>query len=242
MYSGPLSHRITRGLLRQEMICLSSRMTRSEVKERSNPIPTASELKSSMTLNNRNVLPSSYWSFIKSIDRSWLMPSGTVSASGLSSTKRFRGLSRKLNSSIFVDAFHALVIPFKALNVAQLRLVQAKSQVPMVVCQTSQPVGHFDVLCVEFALITKARYADANRLARHPYAHTALARRRLGYLPSGRWPHHIFSNSFMRDIINAPMPPDLARHLQNVAVLTPSSRQISDNVRPTLTRLTGSTI
>ena len=78
MYSGPLSHRITWGLPRHEMICLSSRITRSEGNEKSTSTPMASGLKSSITLNNRNVLPSSSWSCMKSIDHTWLMPFGTV--------------------------------------------------------------------------------------------------------------------------------------------------------------------
>ena len=76
MYSGPLSQRITSGLPLQEMICLSSRITRYEGKEKSTSITTDSRLKSSMTLNNLNVLPSASWSCMKSIDHTWLIPCG----------------------------------------------------------------------------------------------------------------------------------------------------------------------
>jgi hypothetical protein len=43
-------------------------ITRSEGNEKSTSMPIASRLKSSMTLNNLNVLPSSNWSCMKSID------------------------------------------------------------------------------------------------------------------------------------------------------------------------------
>jgi len=41
MYSGPLSQRITCGLPRHEMICLISRITRSEGSEKSISMPMA---------------------------------------------------------------------------------------------------------------------------------------------------------------------------------------------------------
>ena len=53
----------------------------------------------------------------------------------------------------------------------------------MDVGQTQQPVGHFDVFRVEFALITKSRFADGKGLACHPYADTALTHSLL-YWPS----------------------------------------------------------
>lgn len=52
-YSGPLSHRMARGFPRQPMICLSVRITRSDGNEKSTSMPSASRLKSSITLNTR---------------------------------------------------------------------------------------------------------------------------------------------------------------------------------------------
>ena len=86
------SERVIREL---KQICLSSRITRSEGKEKSISMPMASRLKSSITLSNLNVLPSASWSCMKSIDHTWLMPCGTVNASGFSRTSRLRGLIRK---------------------------------------------------------------------------------------------------------------------------------------------------
>jgi len=92
------------------------------------------------------------------------------------------------------------LILFKAPDVAQIQVTQANAPVAVVVGQTQQPVGHFDVLCVEFALLTKARFADGTHLAGHPYARTALAHCSFGHLPSVRWPHHFFFERLRHDL------------------------------------------
>ncbi len=59
MYSGPFSQRITSGLPLQAMICVSTRITRYDGSEKSTSMPSASRLKSSMTLSNLMLRPSS---------------------------------------------------------------------------------------------------------------------------------------------------------------------------------------
>lgn len=81
------------------MICRRALITRSAGKEKSISMPNASRLKSSMTLNSLKLLPSSSWSYMKSMDQTSLMACGTLSGSGLSRTSRLRGLMRKFNSS-----------------------------------------------------------------------------------------------------------------------------------------------
>ena len=84
-------------------------------------------------------------------------------------------LDPQIELQLCVDAVHTLVIPLKAPDVAQIQVTQAKAPAAVVVGQTQQPVGHFGILCVEFALITKERFADGKYLAGHPYGRTALA-------------------------------------------------------------------
>ncbi len=121
--SGPLSALITAGLPRQAIIWSKLRITRSAGNEKPTSIPKASRLKSSITLNKRIDLPSSSWSCIKSIDQTWLMVSGTTKASGLSRTKRLRGLIRRLSSNslspkglpLVVNTVDPFAVPFEVL-------------------------------------------------------------------------------------------------------------------------------
>ena len=95
---------------------------------------------------------------------------------------------------LFVDAVQALVIPVKASDVAQIQVTQSKAPVAVVVGQAQQPVvGHIGVLCILGALVSVSPLAHAKLLARHPYAHTALAHCSFGHLQAVRWPHHFFS-------------------------------------------------
>ena len=58
MYSGPLALRITCGLPRQAMTCFRTLITRCAGSEKSTSIPSASRLKSSITLSSRMLRPS----------------------------------------------------------------------------------------------------------------------------------------------------------------------------------------
>ena len=57
------------------------------------------------------------------------------------------------------------VTPFKAPDVAQIQVTQARDPGAVVVGQTQQPVGQIGVLCVLRALAVIAPLADAKRLA-----------------------------------------------------------------------------
>src|SRR5690606_29890771 len=137
-----------------------------------------------------------------------------------------------------VDPVHALVVPAKAPDIAQVKKAQPKAPVAMVVRQTQQPVGDLLVLGIRLGNVPiaglaypKCRACQANRNA--AFLHGAL-----GHLAAARWPHHFFSrasatisalsfsstyilrsrafsasSSFIRAIIDTSMPPYLARHL-----------------------------
>jgi len=60
-------------------------------------------------------------------------------------------LDPQIELQLFVDAVHALVIPFKVPDVAQIQVTQAKAPVAMVVRQPQQPVlatSAFSASCV----------------------------------------------------------------------------------------------
>lgn len=69
VFSDLLSQCMTLGLPRQPMICFKVRITRSLGSEKSTAIPSASRLKSSITLNKRRLLPSYSLSCMKSMDQ-----------------------------------------------------------------------------------------------------------------------------------------------------------------------------
>lgn len=79
-------------------------------------------------------------------------------------------LDPQVELHLYVDKIHTLVIPLKAPDLAYIQVTQAKAQVAVVIGKKQLPVGHFDFLCAEFALIQKARCADDKSLAGHPYA------------------------------------------------------------------------
>lgn len=57
MYSGPLSQRIAYGLSRQVMICVSTLITQYAGSEKSASMPSASQLKSWLTLSSGMLHP-----------------------------------------------------------------------------------------------------------------------------------------------------------------------------------------
>ena len=62
------------------------------------------------------------------------------------------------------------MIPFKALDVTQIQIAQAKAPVSMVVGQPDQLRGHFIILSVALTLVAIAVLADAKRYTGKPYA------------------------------------------------------------------------
>jgi len=99
MYSGPSSQRNACGFPRQSMIWYSVRITLAVGSEKSTSIPSPSQLKSSITLNNRMPRPFSRLSCIKSINQVSLAAVGTDRASSFSRIIRFFGLMRRFNSN-----------------------------------------------------------------------------------------------------------------------------------------------
>ena len=66
------------------------------------------------------------------------------------------------------------MVPFKSLQVAQIRITKAKTPVAVVVSQLDQPRCHFLILCIELELVTVTRLTDPECLAGHPNANSAL--------------------------------------------------------------------
>ena len=75
---------------------------------------------------------------------------------GFFTNKPFARLDAQVELQLLVDAIHTLVVPFEALDVAQIQVTQAKAPVAMVVRQPQQPVGHFGILSIELALVAVA--------------------------------------------------------------------------------------
>src|SRR5476651_118387 len=137
-----------------------------------------------------------------------------------------------------VDPIDTLVVPLKALHVAQIQEAQAEAPIALIGRQTDQPVCNDFVLGIELGLVAKTRLADAKGqtsqtdrcapLVNHPARHLAALRWRYHFFASAsatisalrRSSAYIFlsrlfssSSSFIRAISEASMPPNLARHL-----------------------------
>jgi len=66
----------------------------------------------------------------------WLLPDNPLSR-----------LDPQVQFQFAIDAIHPLVIPSVALHVAQIQKAQPESPVPLVVGQTDEVVGDFNILC-----------------------------------------------------------------------------------------------
>ncbi|EFF45744.1 ISxac2 transposase [Xanthomonas citri pv. aurantifolii str. ICPB 10535] len=238
MYSGPLSQRITAGLPRHSMICSSDRITRADGSDRSTSIPSPSRLKSSSTLNSRKLRPSANWSCMKSIDPDLVDGLGHRQRLGPLTHQPLLRLDPQVQLQLAVDPVDPLVIPAKALHVAQVQVAQAKAPVAMGGRQADQPVGDPGVLLAGLGLVAEAGLAHREGLAGVADVRAPARDCRLGHLASLRWPHHFFasasfsrsvlscasayiflsrrfssSSSFMRATMDTSMPPNLLRHL-----------------------------
>src|SRR5471032_1317546 len=137
-----------------------------------------------------------------------------------------------------VDPVDALVVPLKALHIAQIQEAQAEAPVALIGGQTDQPVCDDLVLGVKLGLVTEAGLADAKRQASQADRCAPLVDHTARHLTALRWRYHFFarasatisalrrssayiffrrlfssSSSFIRAMSEASMPPNLARHL-----------------------------
>lgn len=83
-----------------------------------------------------------------------------------------------------VDAVDALVVPAKALHVAQIQEAQAKAPVAIGRGQAHQPVGDQGVLVRGLRLVAIARLTDLKRAARVPDVRSSACNRLSGHLPA----------------------------------------------------------
>jgi hypothetical protein len=74
-----------------------------------------------------------------------------------------------------VDAVHALLVPRKVLDVAQVQETQAKSPVLLVPSQALQPVGNLCIFVRQLGLIAETGLADRKIGAGLPDAGTLAA-------------------------------------------------------------------
>ena len=84
---------------------------------------------------------------MKSIDQHWLRVSGMARDSGLLPYDPLSRLDPQIEFEFAINAIHPLVIPSVALHVTQVQKAQPESPVALVVGQTEQVVGNFDILC-----------------------------------------------------------------------------------------------
>src|SRR5690606_1457454 len=101
------------------------------------------------------------------------------------------------------DAVDMLVVPAKALDVAQVQEAQAKAPVAIRRGQPHQPVGNPGVLLAGFRLVPVAGFTDLEGLAGMPNAGAPAFHYCSGHLPALRWPHHFFeSASLSRSVLS----------------------------------------
>ena len=152
----------------------------------------------------------------------------------------FQPLARpdpQVQLQLTINPVYALVVPSKALHVAQIQKAKANAPRLTVGRQTHQTSRDLSILIIELAFITIARLADLKPAARHRDADTPSLHRSHGHLPSLRWPHRFFprasfsksfymlisayirfrrrfsaSIAFNYDTIEASIPPNFERH------------------------------
>src|SRR5574340_1429381 len=137
-----------------------------------------------------------------------------------------------------VNAIDALVVPAEPLHIAQVQEAQTEAPVLLVVGQPHKPVGNHRILVRQRWLVAVTGLADGEIGTGLPNARAPGFHRPSGHLSAQRWPYHFFasaslrmsalicdsayiffrrrfssSSSFMREIIEASMPPYLDRQL-----------------------------
>lgn len=140
--SEPLSRRKTFGLPRHSMIWSRLGFIRSHGREKSTSMPSASRLKASMTLNNRNDLPSAISHLVMhKVDRPHRVDRlRHRQRLWLHSVHTLLRLDPQVQPQLSVNSIHAFVSPERA-------------PVPLVLRQTQQPLSDPDVLSAELRLI-----------------------------------------------------------------------------------------
>src|SRR5690606_13916169 len=157
---------------------------------------------------------------------------------GLLAHQAFPWLDPQVQLQLPVDAVDPLVIPAKALDVAQVQEAQAEAPVAIRRGQSHQPIGDPGVIVRSLGSVPVTGLTDLEGPASVSDARAPAFDRCSGHLPALRWPHHFFDNaSFNRsalswasayiffrrrfsscnslswDTIDASMPPNLLRHL-----------------------------
>jgi hypothetical protein len=184
--------------------------------------------------------------------------------------KMLTGFDPKVEPQTFVNPVDSLVVLLKALDIAQVEITESEAPVAVVVRQSQQPVGYLLVLSVLLGFVLITDLAHREDLAGQSHRYTPLNYRPPGHITSARGgnpgPHHFFvkalfrilalsrssayiflsralstPSSLSRAIIDVSIPPYLARHLQNIAELMPSSRH-NPGARPASSRFKASAI
>jgi hypothetical protein len=102
------------------------------------------------------------------------------------------GPDTQVQLQLTVNPVHALVVPSKALHVAQIQKAQAKASSLAVGRQTHQPFHDLGALIVKLSFIAIARLADLKPAVRQRDADSLGIHRMHGHLPSLRWPYRFF--------------------------------------------------
>lgn len=92
------------------------------------------------------------------------------------------GLDPQVQFQFPVDAIHPLVIPGKALDVAQIQIAQPEAPVALVVCQSHQPVGDLFALGIALRLVPLAGFAYREEFARQVDRHAVFHHNPFGLL------------------------------------------------------------
>src|SRR5690554_6417011 len=148
------------------------------------------------------------------------------------------GLNAQVQLQLPVNPINPFVIPAKSFDVPQMQKAQAKAPVPLVMGQPDQPIRDLGILAAELCPIAIAGLADAEHPASQANTDLLLTDGFLRHLTATRRLYHFFSmaslrmsafsrssayiflsrrfsssSSFNRAIMDASMPPNLARHL-----------------------------
>jgi len=166
MYSGPLSHRMASGLPRHSMIRSSERITRSDGSEKSTSIPQVFAVEVVNCIEQPDAAPIGEL-VVHEVHRPALINRGRDrQRQRLLAHQAMARLDPQVQIEFAVNPVDALVVPFKALHVAQVKEAQAKAPVALVVRQSHQPVRDEDVRSIQLGLVAVAGLADAKRFAR----------------------------------------------------------------------------
>src|SRR5690606_21394184 len=157
---------------------------------------------------------------------------------GLVPLQALAWLDPEVQLQLAVDAVYALVVPAMSPDIAQVKKAQAEAPGLLRPRQPDEEIGDLLVIIVQLGAITIAGLADTKGAAGERDAHPTQRHCFPGHLSALRWPCHFFpraslsnsacmlisayiffnrrfssSRDFIWLIIEASMPPYLARHL-----------------------------